>query len=571
MTLRLPLGYDNFKEIIDKKFDFVDKSLFIKEILDDDTTKVAAITRPRRFGKTLNLSMLNHFLAAEVNGQSTKGLFDGLKIAALGDEYMRHQGQYPVIFVSFKDVKDHGFEKALQNLTFLMAELYKEHRYLLTSPKLTDEDKTFYKSILNREADQAMLESAIKSLTAYLSQHHGVKPWLLIDEYDTPIQSAYLHHYYQPMIDCMRNLFGPALKTNPYLERAVITGVLRVAKESLFSGLNNLEVYSLLQSQYGQYFGFTEDEVFSLLQRSQLEEKKEEIRDWYNGYQVGKWTVYNPWSIVNYFKKEGELAPYWINTSDNQLIKDLLTHGSESFKTQFEDLLRGDTVEKIIDENVVFGDLKKNEAAAWSLLLMAGYLKVIDKRLTEKGPYCTFSIPNREVRGLYARIIEQWLSNGHGMEWFENFLNHLLNGNIPAFEADFRHLVEDTFSVHDTAKDPEAFYHGFMVGATASLYYNKNYEIKSNRESGFGRYDYMIFSHDLSKPTILIEIKRVKMTDGMNVRDLDKILTQVAQQALTQIQQQNYLSEAKQRGRTNILKMGLAFCGKHFQIQAEKV
>ena len=415
-----------------------------------------------------------------------------------------------------------------------------------------------------------MLEIAIKKLTFYLYQHYGVKPWLLIDEYDTPIQSAYLNNYFKPMMECMRTLLGEALKTNPYLERAVITGILRISKESLFSGLNNLKVYSLIQSQYGQYFGFTEEEVFNLLQQSGLQSHSQAIRDWYNGYQVGKWTVYNPWSIVNCIHEQGRLAPYWTNTSDNELIKEILTHSGELFRIQFEDLLTGKTIEKLIDENVVFADLKENETAAWTILLMAGYLKVIAERQTEVGMYCTLSIPNREVRGLYRGIIEQWLSNGHGTEWFENFLNHLLTGNLSAFEADFRHLVEETFSVHDTAKDPEAFYHGFMVGATASLYHNKNYEIKSNRESGYGRYDYLIFSHDITKPTILMEIKRVKMTEKMSADDLDKILTQTAQQALAQIQQQNYLSEARQRGRTNIMKIGLAFCGKHFQIQAER-
>jgi hypothetical protein len=568
--MKLPLGYDNFKDVIDKKLDIVDKTLLIKEILDDRATQIALIIRPRRFGKTLNLSMLHYFLASEAYGQSTKGLFDGLKIAQLGDEYMRHQGQYPVIFITFKDIKDHNFEHTLRNMQLLMSALYGTHHYLLSSSKLNEEDKVFYQTVLKGGADPSVLQIAIKNLTMYLYQHHGVKPWLLIDEYDTPIQSAYVHGYYEPIISMLRGMFGVTLKTNPYLERAVITGILRVAKESLFSGVNNLEVYSLIQSCYGQYFGFTEEEVLDILKRSQLEDKSQEIRDWYNGYQMGKWTVYNPWSIVKCIRAEGELAPYWINTSDNQIIKNLLTHASEGFRMQFEDLLAGKTVEKLIDENVVFGDLTRNEAAAWSLMLMAGYLKVIEKRPTEVGFYCKLAIPNREVRGLYRRIIEQWLSNGHGPEWFENFLNHLLNGNLAAFEADFRHLVEETFSVHDTSKDPEAFYHGFMVGATASLYHNKNYEIKSNRESGYGRYDYMIFSHELSKPTILMEIKRVKMSEKISIENLDKLLAQTAQQALKQIEQQNYISEVIQRGRSNILKVGLAFCGKHFQIQAEK-
>lgn len=570
MTLKLPIGRDNFKKIIDERLDFVDKTLFIKEILDNRSAKAIVITRPRRFGKTLNLSMLHCFLAAEVNGESTTGLFDGLKITTLGDEVMHHQGQYPVIFLTLKDVKDDHFKTVLESVKLLLADLYKEHRYLLNSSKLDKEDKAFFKAIRAGKADQPFLEMALKNLTAYLYQHHGIKPWLLIDEYDTPIQSAYLQDYLKPMMSFMRKLFGAALKTNPYLNRAVITGILQISKENLFSGLNNVEVYTVAQSEYGQYFGFTEEEVLNLLQRSALESNVSDVRDWYNGYQIGKWILYNPLSTVKYIEKQGRFAPYWINTSDNELIKDLLTQASESFRIQFEDLLSGKTIEKRIDEKVVFADLKKNEIAAWTILLMAGYLKVTAERQTEVGMYCTLGIPNREVRGLYRGIIEQWLSNGHGEIWFENFLNHLLVGNLTAFEVDFRHLVEDTFSVHDTAKDPEAFYHGFMVGATASLYHNKNYEIKSNRESGYGRYDYMIYSHDVTQPTILIEIKRVKMTEKMNADDLDQILTRTAQQALAQIQKLNYLSEARQCGRTNILKIGLAFCGKQFQIQAEK-
>ncbi len=560
--MQLPLGYENFKEIIDHQLDFVDKTLFIQEVLDDKATKVAVITRPRRFGKTLNLSMLHYFLAAEAYGQSTKGLFEHTKIAALGEKYTQHQGRYPVIFITFKDIKDHSFEQTLQKLAFLMMKVYEEHQYLLSSPHLNPEQKEFFRSILRREANQSTLEITLERLTFYLFQHHGVKPWLLIDEYDTPIQSGYLQGYYRQLVDCLRNLFSAALKTNPYLERAVITGILRVAKESLFSGLNNLKVYTLTNSHYGQYFGFTQEEVENLLAQAGLNQQAPAIRDWYNGYRMGPYTVYNPWSIVNCIAEKGVLAPYWANTSDNQLIKTILISSSENFRTQFEDLLQGHTIEKVIDENMVYGDLNNNESAAWSLLLMAGYLKVISSQRIEEQLQCTLAIPNREVRSLYRQIIQQWLANGHGTEWFNSFLNHLLTGDLIAFERDLKELVEQTFSVHDVSKDPEAFYHGFMVGATASLYHNENYEIKSNRESGYGRYDYMIFSHDKNRPTILIEFKRVPK----DTTDLEKALTQAAQQALEQVELKNYAAEARQRGRTHILKIGLAFSGSRFKL-----
>ncbi len=565
--MRLPLGQDDFKKIRDRKYDWVDKSLFIQEILDD-TAEVAVITRPRRFGKTLNLSMLHYFLAAEAYGQSSQGLFNGTKIAALGDEYMQHQGRYPVIFVTFKEVKNQHFATAYRMMEAMMAQLYQEYQHiLLESPHLTSSDKEKFLAVLEERADEGAIRSALRNLSYYLYQHYQVKPWLLIDEYDTPIQAAYVHNYYDQMIDLLRGVFGPALKTNPYLEKAVITGILRVAKESLFSGLNNLKVYTLTNSQYGQYFGFTEDEVENLLQQAGLQTQAPAIRDWYNGYKAGTYTVYNPWSIVNCIREKGELAPYWVNTSDNKLIKILLLGSSEDFRAQFEDLLQGKTIEKVIDETLAFAALKNSERAAWSLLFAAGYLKVVASQRVEEELQCQLDIPNREVRGLYRSIIREWLADDHDTKWLDAFLNHLLIGDLKAFELDLKHLVEQTFSVHDISKDPEVFYHGFMIGATASLYHNPNYEIKSNRESGYGRYDYLIFSHDKNKPTILIELKRVPK----DAPHLDQALEQAAQQALEQIELQNYTAEAKQRNRTNILKIGLAFSGKRFKLLSHTV
>jgi len=397
----LPIGYDNFRKVFEQKLDFVDKSLFIKELIDDRATEVAVFTRPRRFGKTFNLSMLHCFFSATVWDQPTQGMFDRLKIAALGEEYMQHQGQYPVVFITFKDVKDHGYEIAYKKMCALVKEVYQEHRYLLTSPCLYDEDKKEYEIILQHESlDEVVLSNSLKKLTKYLYQHYRVRPWLLVDEYDTPIQAAYVHGYYNEMIDLLRGVYGAVLKTNPYLHRAVITGILRVAKESLFSGVNNLEVYSFLRSEYGQYFGFTEEEMDQLLQQTQLTNQAQEIKAWYNGYQCGDIIVYNPWSVANCLKQKGELAPYWINTSDNLLIRNLLIESSTEFKTSFESLFKEEPIERLIDEYMVFADLRTNETAAWSLLFMAGYLKVIAQERTDDGLRCQLAIPNREVRNL---------------------------------------------------------------------------------------------------------------------------------------------------------------------------
>ncbi|MCE3239087.1 MAG: hypothetical protein K0R24_2068 [Gammaproteobacteria bacterium] len=562
----LPIGYDNFRELIENELEFVDKSLFIKEITDDIATKAAVITRPRRFGKTLNLSMLHHFLSAEVNGKATKNLFNSLRISAYKDICAKHQEQYPVIFVTFKDVKEANYEEAYTKLCKLMRDVYGEHEFLLSSPRLSDSQKRAFELILERKGSTADVTEALKDLTTYLSRHYGVNPWLLIDEYDTPIQASYVHGYYDQMIHIMRGLFGSALKTNPYLYRAVITGILRVAKESLFSGINNLKVYSSLHPAYSTQFGFTEEEVSGLARKHSLENQLSAIKEWYNGYQIGDTVLYNPWSIVNCIQEKGKLIPYWVNTSDNYLIRTILLRSSTRFKEKFEYLLQEKPVEQLVDENTVFFDLKASESAAWSLLLMTGYLKVLSQRYTEQGLWCRLEIPNKEVRNLYRQIIEEWLSNGHGIEWYNQFLTHLLTGNIDLFEKELQEVMEQTVSSHDTGRHPEAFYHGLMIGLTASLYHNEYYEIQSNKESGYGRYDYLIFARDKNKPTLLLEFKKVSAKDK-ELEQLDIHLEQAAQEALDQIDQKHYLAEAKQRGSTNILKIGLAFCGKRFKIK----
>ncbi|CAN5289092.1 AAA family ATPase [soil metagenome] len=560
--MNLPIGYDNFGSIIEKKLHFVDKSLFIKEVLLD-APQVTVITRPRRFGKTLNLSMLRYFLSDQILGKPTKDLFNGLKIQEEQELCLQHQGKYPVIFVTLKEIKDGRFEIAYKRLKTLMSNLYSEHAELLSSEKLSAQQKKIYNLIVAREADEIDLSDAFKNLCHYLFLHHGVKPWLLIDEYDTPLQSSYTHQYYGQMIELIRGLFSAALKGNEFLDRAVITGILRVfSKESIFSGVNNLKVYSLLHSQYSQYFGFTEAEVKELLVMAKLEPLLNDIRSWYNGYLFGDTLVYNPWSIINCIQDEGKLIPYWVNTSGEQLIREIIIGSREEFKTGFEALLRGETIERLINENMVFGDLRKNEMAAWSLLLMAGYLKVVAQQDTERGLICTLDIPNREIRRLYGQIIEQWLANGHGLTWYSEFVERLLTGKLDLFEYDLKRILQETISYNDTAKDPEIFYHGFMMGLTISVHYDSRYELSSNRESGYGRYDYLIFSKDKDRPSVLLEFKRVDAVK--NLEKLEEALNQAASDALTQIDNQGYVAEAKQRGANQILKVGLAFCDKRF-------
>jgi hypothetical protein len=567
--MQLPIGYDNFREVVENELDFVDKSLFIQEVLDDRTTKAAVIVRPRRFGKTLNLSMLHEFLTDRTQGRPTKALFKGLKILKAGDQYLEHQGKYPVIFLTFKDIRESNIKAAYEKLNELMVKTFGTFHYLETSDKLPAYQKKLYQTVLSGNANQAQLENALQTLTECLAQYHDIAPWLLIDEYDTPIQAAYTNGYYEPMINLMRNLLGAALKTNPCLHRAVITGILRVAKESLFSGVNNLKVYSLLHSRYSKHFGFTEEEVVLLAEKMGLANQLPDIKAWYNGYEVGETTLYNPWSITNCMQEKGTLVPYWVNTSDNQLIRNLLVRSSTQFKEQFELLLQDKPIQRLIDENIVFGDLDRNESAAWSLLFMAGYLKVISKQHTNQGALCTLSIPNQEVRNLYRQIIEQWLGNGYGVEWYNNFLGYLLSGNMEEFKQELTKLMERTLSYHDMASDPEAFYHGFMIGLTASLSHNENYELQSNRESGYGRFDYFIFSRDRTKPSLLLEFKKVAA-----YKDLEKLelhLQEAAKDSLMQIKKQRYLAEAEKRGSINNLMVSVAFSGKRFHLEYEHI
>ena len=547
----LPIGFDDFGKVVEKGLNYIDKSLFIKEILDDLHTEAIVITRPRRFGKTFNLSMLNYFLSKKVYGKETKDLFHDLAIAKCGQEYMQHQGKYPVILITFKDIKSSNFNLAFNKLNDLIADLYDKHNYLEKSDQLTPKQKELYAIILKGQATQSQLEGALKNLTEFLSTHHNIKPWLLIDEYDTPIQSAYSHKYYDKMIELMRGILGTALKNNPYLNKAVITGILRVAKESLFSGVNNLKVYSVLHQNYSSHFGFTEPEVDYILEQSHLSEKSKDIKEWYNGYQFGNTTIYNPWSIANCVQEKGHLKPYWIGTSDNQLIKDLLKHSPLQFKKDFEILIEGHTLEKFIDEHLAFQYLNHTSETLWCLLLMAGYLKPVSSKETDQGIFAQLAIPNREVRNLYRQIIEQWLSNKYGIEWYNAFIESLLIGKMDEFKEHLEKILLHIVSVHDMAKEPEAFYHGLLLGFMVSLHHT--HEIKSNRESGLGRFDIIIIPKDLNQAGIVIELK---------MKGEKETLDACAQKALQQIEQKKYLEELKQRGIHQSIQVGIGFKGK---------
>ena len=406
----LPVGEEDFRVLIDKKFLFVDKTLLIKEFLDNENIKVSLITRPRRFGKTLNLSMLHYFFAEKVLEEPTKGLFNGLKISQTGERYMDHQGQYPVINVSFKRLKGTTYEIMLNRMRELMNFIYRQHLELLDSPYLIKQQKYRFEAILGNNTTEAHLEASLLDLAEYLYKHYKKKVIILIDEYDTPIESGYFNGYYLKVIEMMREFLGNCLKTNPYLERALLTGITRVSKESLFSGLNNLKVYSLLDRKYKDHFGFTEVEVNMLAKKMNHQDKLTEMKTWYNGYEIGNTTLYNPWSVISCLDNNGLTKNYWINTSGNDLIKKLLINSSLKFKQDFELLLRGETIHKSIREDMVFGDLENNESLIWSLFFVAGYLKIVDTPKDNNKRY-SLSIPNKEIEEYYHFLIQDWLAD----------------------------------------------------------------------------------------------------------------------------------------------------------------
>ena len=559
--MNFPIGYDNFRDVVDEKLDFVDKSLLIKEFIDDKGTQVALITRPRRFAKTFNLTMLHNFFAPHVYGKPTKDLFNGLQIAEQGQQYMQHQGKYPVVALTFKDVKDGEFKSAYASLEKLLSRAYHEHIAVLEGSKLTNQQKRNFGAVLNEQADEATIKTALFDLTHCLYQHYGEKAIVLIDEYDTPIQSGYVHGYYNKVVEVMRHLFSAGLKSNPYLYRAMLTGILRVSKESLFSGLNNLKVYSVLNSKYSEYFGFTEDEVDEILKKSQLSHQAADIKQWYNGYQFGEITVYNPWSIVNCVAEQGTLKPYWVNTSDNRLIKNLMIQSNATFKEEFEALLQGQPVKEIIDENFVFSDLDTNESAIWSLLLFSGYLNAKEAVFEGTKVKCTLLPPNQEIVCLYKDTINEWFTDHMGQGRYYLFLKNLVEGKVDDFGKMLKQFLLETASLFDVkGKNPEKFYHGFVLGLVASL--EKTHIVKSNHESGFGRYDVMLIPKDTRQLGIVLEFK--------SVDDKGKNLEDEAREALKQITERKYELELHQMKISSILKIGLAFRGKDVGIASDR-
>ncbi len=562
MAKVISIGNQSFESIREKNNFYIDKTNFIREWWDNDDT-VTLITRPRRFGKTLNMSMLECFFSNEYKDRGD--LFEGLEIWN-DEKYRKLQGTYPVIFLSFAEIKQNNYNDAVEKIKRIICEVCQQFDFLKNWDGLTEIEKKNISNISYNMSD-VMAQDLIKNMSNYLSRYYGKKVIILLDEYDTPMQEAYVNGYWEELVAFTRSLFNSTFKTNPYLERAIMTGITRVSKESIFSDLNNLKVITVTSDEYSKCFGFTEDEVFAALDEQGLSSEKEKVKLWYDGFTFGdEKDVYNPWSIIN-FLDEKKYKTYWADSSSNGLVNELIRTGSAEIKKTMETLIAGGTVEKNIDEQIVVEQLKTNKDAVWSLLLASGYLRVetfrTEGRLNKK--IYSLKLTNYEVEQMFGTMIERWF--GGADVPYNEFINAMLNGDIESMNEYMNRVTRGVISYFDTGKtpsdeEPERFYHGLVLGLMVEQV--DNYILNSNRESGYGRYDIMLEPIDKTNekyPGIVIEFKVI------NPRK-ENTLEETVAAALKQIEEKNYDAELVKRGvkEENIHHYGFAFRGKEVLI-----
>ena len=548
------IGISDYKMLRLRKNYFIDKTMFIKDIIDNQAG-VVLITRPRRFGKTLNMSMLRYFF--DCDKKDSKELFDGLKIMEQGEKYTSKLGTYPCIYMTLKDVNVDNYERMVTGFKSAVLDAYREHRYLLNSDKIYDDEKARINDILYIREDEEQLIKSIKELSGYLYRHFEKPVLLFIDEYDVPIQSAYVEKYYEQAIKFLKNFYTTTFKDNPYLEKTVLTGVSRVAKESIFSGANNFKVFTVLDNEFADDFGITSEEMEKVIEDFNVEDEKEEIKRWYDGYRMGDVEgIYNPWSILNYLTDK-QLKPYWVNTSSNDLIK-MTIKKSTTIKGKMEQLLKGETIEVPIDLETVIDGIEKNENNIWGLMLGTGYLKVDEVVDLAEGIY-KVKLPNYEIKLLFQSIIRSWFNDKVIGNDLNSILKDLVELNLSEFEKKFKRLVEEMFSYMDVGENTaENFYHAFVLGMLVGL--KDSYYVNSNRESGMGRYDIMLEPQDKSKNSFIIEFK---VADDMEESTIEDVI----ESAKKQIEERDYESNLRERGFNNITKMVFAFKGKECKMQ----
>ena len=559
----LDLGSSDFKDIIQNNNYFVDKTLFIKEVIKAQK-KVLLLPRPRRFGKTLNLSMLRYFF--DKNQPENKKLFKDLKIWQTDDDIKQHCCKYPVIYITFKDAKADTWKGCYQHITDDISKLYQQHNYLLEHNLLNEKETIDFNNIINETANETKFAKSLQNLSYYLQRYHNEKVVLLIDEYDTPIQVGY-NKFYNEVISFMRSLLSGAFKDNINIYKGIITGILKVSKESIFSGLNNIDTYSVFNYDFADKFGFTEDEIDKILKDFKLKDKQDQVKKWYNGYKFGQTeNIYNPWSILSYVTKHKEgLQPFWTKTSTNDLIKnEIKKKDAQEIRKDILKLINQQSIEKDIEENFVFPNINTRKDLLWSLLIYSGYLTSVKKISRKK---YELTIPNYELKTVFQDTIIEWLSVDIKIQktLLENTTSYLINNEISKFEKGFKEIIGDTFSYYDTAKNHEYVYHSYILGLLAII--GDDYIIKSNKESGEGRYDIMLIPrrHAPLQSGVVIEIKQInKQQENENKTVFFKRINKQIKLATNQIDRNKYYKELidNKIKQDKIIKIPIIFAGK---------
>ena len=553
----LPIGISDYVRA-QSDYYYVDKTLLIKEFLDQKPL-VSLFTRPRRFGKTLNMDMLRVFF--EISKENTSKYFEDKAIWRCGEEYRKQQGQYPVVFLTFKDVKFDSWTATLDKIRDLLQEEFGRHQELADSSKLAEYEKAYFAKIINGDVSEVDLTASLAKLSQMLAKHYGKSPIIIIDEYDTPIQEGYSKDFYDEIIGFMRNFFSGAFKDNKNLTYGFLTGILRIAQESIFSGLNNLTVNSVMDEGYDQFFGFTASEVRNMLEYYGVTDKEAELRDWYDGYLFGSTEIYNPWSVINYISKGCVPQAYWVNTGNNEILEDVLKVATDDITEKLYSLLQGERVIARIDQNVVYRSLAEDPANIYSLLLVAGYLKTPKKELQADGSYlCEVSIPNREIAAVYkSEILSHLLQIGAiTRTTADRIAESLYSNDYKKLQNAITEYMDKSISFYDAGA--EGFYHGLVLGLIALM--DNHYKIKSNRESGDGRYDISLIPRDGRYPGIIMELKWKKDLSA------DKLI-ELADEALAQIDDRRYDAEMKEDGIQDILRFGIAFSGKKVSVKTK--
>lgn len=557
-----PIGIEFYKKMIDKPYYYVDKTLMIKDLLDKGG-EVNLFTRPRRFGKTLTLTMLKTFFECEVdrdgNAVDNSRYFREMKIWQEGEEYRKEQGQYPVIFLSLKSAKQPNYGMAYHVLRDAVISEFERHSYVLEGLKLSDSQKEKYKLLTSRKGEEGDYVTSLQFLSKCLAAWHGRNVIILLDEYDVPLENAHFQGFYPEMADFLRSFFESAMKTNDNLEFAVVTGCLRISRESIFTGLNNLKAVSVLTRDYAEYFGFIEEEVQEMLKAYGIEQKMEEARRWYDGYRFGDTEVYNPWSIVNYVETavsdvNAFPRPYWSNTSSNSIIRELIEAADPVVKQDVERLADGGTIEVEVHEDITYDDIYGSQDNLWNFLFFTGYLKKVSERLEGQNIYLGMAIPNQEVLYVYRRTVMEWFEGQVKQKDFSRLYQALAEKDCPVIEQEINGQLIETISFYDYA---ESYYHGFLAGLLRG---NKECAVRSNRESGNGRPDLVIYTLSVRGMAIIIEIKAAKKFEEMEAG---------CDATLAQIEEQNYQEEWRRIGYRNIIKYGICFYRKECMVRVQ--